>query len=564
MADEITSGASMLAAGAVDGNFLTRLRDIEQRLSVLEGANTVMADVGEITDDLGDVRAGRILALTSGYEPTDVDATGVVIDAAGNYFGGSLYNLVGLNNGVLMFGLSAIDGKAYFMGGTAIMDEGGLQLSGLGDLITMRADNGTGMRYATIGMQTVVSNPAITIQSYEPVFGSTVIVNGTFEGDTPGNSPANWTCVGLTATVQSPDGGHSTQYVKLEGDGTFTSDYFTATAGTLYYYSKNFTYIYLSGSGSTGSAILTVEYYDISYNFIKSTLIQHYIGLYDTAPEGAAYGRFVVTISNYNSSDIVTIDNVSVMPQTSVTIPATVRLDPYLKVTGTADFSGTVIAQTYRGVLGTQTYPTYSFQELIYFKNKSSYAVAPPSGFTFLFSKSDGLYINLSGTASQSRLALASEIPTLTYPDGYSGNGASLVGYTAAGAIIADNVIKVNDADTRGGVQMNSTAASAADGVYYILNLPLAAGTYRIAINYAKSANMGKFDLYMDGVKVSGATPLDAYAASTSYNNQWNVTGVVIATGGWHVLKILTNGKNASSSDYRLYVGAIVIHRTAA
>jgi len=150
----------------------------------------------------------------------------------------------------------------------------------------------------------------------------------------------------------------------------------------------------------------------------------------------------------------------------------------------------------------------------------------------------------------------------VSYPDGYAGNGAALVGYTAAGAIIADNVIQVNNTNVFGGVSLVSSAASAADGVYYILNVPLAAGTYSIAINYTKSTAYGKFDLYMDGVKVNSTT-LDAYAASTSYNNQWNVTGVVIATGGWHVLKILTNGKNASSSDYRLYVGAIVIHRTA-
>jgi len=150
------------------------------------------------------------------------------------------------------------------------------------------------------------------------------------------------------------------------------------------------------------------------------------------------------------------------------------------------------------------------------------------------------------------------------YPDGYSGNGASFVGYTAAGAIIADNVVTIASTAFYGGVYLQSTAASAADGVYYILNLPLAAGTYTVLVSYGKNTSYGKFDMYMDGVKISGATPLDCYAASATYNNEWAVTGVVIAAGGWHVLKILTNGKHASSSDYRIIFGNVVIHRTAA
>ena len=150
------------------------------------------------------------------------------------------------------------------------------------------------------------------------------------------------------------------------------------------------------------------------------------------------------------------------------------------------------------------------------------------------------------------------------YPDGYSGNGASFVGYTAAGAIIADNVVTIGSASYYGGVTLTSTAVSAADGVYYILNLPLRAGTYTVLVSYGKFSSAGKFDMYMNATKVNGATPLDCYAASATYNNEWAVTGVVVATGGWQVLKILTNGKNASASDYRIAIGQVVIHRTAA
>lgn len=104
--------------------------------------------------------------------------------------------------------------------------------------------------------------------------------------------------------------------------------------------------------------------------------------------------------------------------------------------------------------------------------------------------------------------------------------------------------------------------AEAADGDYYICNVLLAPGTYTWLANYAKNTSFGKVDLYFDGVKVNSTT-LDMYASSASYANDWSVTGITVSSYMLHEIKLVINGKNASSSDYRIQMGAMSMNRTA-
>jgi hypothetical protein len=104
--------------------------------------------------------------------------------------------------------------------------------------------------------------------------------------------------------------------------------------------------------------------------------------------------------------------------------------------------------------------------------------------------------------------------------------------------------------------------SEAADGDYYICNVMLAPGTYTWLVNYAKGTSFGKVDLYIDGVKVNSTT-LDMYASSASYANDWSVTSIAISTYMVHEIKLVINGKNASSSDYRIQMGAMSMNRTA-
>ena len=233
MADDLGSAAGMIAGKAVEGNLLDKINQMENRIAALEGANTVMADVGEITDDLGDVRAGRILALTTGYEPTDSDATGVVIDAAGVDIGGDTYNLVGINNGVLQFGLSSTTGKAMFGGGAVIADIDGLTSTGLRTGLAQLATAGGATRFGVLEM--FVPQGGTT-----PAFGmslsdnddptANVVVNGGFEtGDLTG-----WTQTGTSFSAEADEsGGYHLACAEITGaDEEIVSDRIAVTAAS--------------------------------------------------------------------------------------------------------------------------------------------------------------------------------------------------------------------------------------------------------------------------------------------------------------------------------------------
>ena len=75
-------------------------------------------------------------------------------------------------------------------------------------------------------------------------------------------------------------------------------------------------------------------------------------------------------------------------------------------------------------------------------------------------------------------------------------------------------------------------------------------GTYTLYLLGATGASDGQVDWYVDDVLVASAQ--DWYSASPTYNQQKTVADVVIAEGGYHVLRGIVAGKNASSSNYRL------------
>jgi hypothetical protein len=114
-----------------EGNFLSRIERLERKLDMLERRGISAGSLAEIAPDLGTIRTGELYALVSGVDPTDSDACGVFISSSGQTFLGIPWNLGGVNNGVLMFGLSSEDGRAYFAGGAAILDVDGFEITGL-------------------------------------------------------------------------------------------------------------------------------------------------------------------------------------------------------------------------------------------------------------------------------------------------------------------------------------------------------------------------------------------------------------------------------------------------
>ena len=105
------------------------------------------------------------------------------------------------------------------------------------------------------------------------------------------------------------------------------------------------------------------------------------------------------------------------------------------------------------------------------------------------------------------------------------------------------------------GSGMYPTTTQANNGDYYTCKFLIAAGQYVLNANYSKNTVRGKCDLYIDGVKVNSTT-LDLYASAAAQAN-WQITGIQIAQSGMHEIKIVVNGKNASSTDYQAAFGLI-------
>lgn len=122
----------------------------------------------------------------------------------------------------------------------------------------------------------------------------------------------------------------------------------------------------------------------------------------------------------------------------------------------------------------------------------------------------------------------------------YPGQAAILaVGVSAGGSAYAftmDSASRFNHYLLWGG----------ADGDEAYVDFYLESGTYTLLVNGSVTGGSGMFDYYIDDTLV---TTFDWYNVSIVANTSKTVT-VVIPYDGLHTLKIVCNGKNASSSGY--------------
>lgn len=78
----------------------------------------------------------------------------------------------------------------------------------------------------------------------------------------------------------------------------------------------------------------------------------------------------------------------------------------------------------------------------------------------------------------------------------------------------------------------------------------VAAGTYTITIRYIKATSAATLTCYVDGTSIGTA---DMYAAATAEGSTV-FSNVSITTPGWHQFKIKATSKNASSSNYKMFM----------
>jgi hypothetical protein len=105
----------------------------------------------------------------------------------------------------------------------------------------------------------------------------------------------------------------------------------------------------------------------------------------------------------------------------------------------------------------------------------------------------------------------------------------------------------------------NETSHADGDEINY--KVYLAAGTYVLLVLYRKSNDAGILDVKLDTVDILSA--LDTYDAGTTFNNISETTGITVSTAGIKTLQLVVDGKNGSSSNYKLHIQEVVLYRTA-
>ena len=104
----------------------------------------------------------------------------------------------------------------------------------------------------------------------------------------------------------------------------------------------------------------------------------------------------------------------------------------------------------------------------------------------------------------------------------------------------------------------NSTAADA-DAIEF--QVWLAKGTYTVVLHGEALSDSGILDIQIDGVEVAS---FDQYnGGAYGHNKTWSQAAIAIATSGIKTLKVIVDGKHASSSSYTARISSIYLNRTA-
>lgn len=110
--------------------------NLVDRITEAEKANLVQPtqfgdSLEEMSGNTGDLIVGNLISPAPEVEVMDVtstDFTGSFMSGVGATFGSDVYNIGGVSAGVLQFGLSQADGKAYAGAGAVTLSENGIQI----------------------------------------------------------------------------------------------------------------------------------------------------------------------------------------------------------------------------------------------------------------------------------------------------------------------------------------------------------------------------------------------------------------------------------------------------
>lgn len=596
-------------------NLISRIEEVQAASGIKPSATVVKLD--EISIDSGDSVAGTFFVVDQSNGQIRGYLTAVPREELPGY-----YLAFFDTNGVFQFGIDADTGKATFAAGAVTIGSDGILADLLSDVLIQTADDGTTYRRGRLGMFTLpgASAPSFGLRYADNNdSNSELVTNGDFEtGDFTG-----WTAVSGTWSIRTGLGsGYDAENTNGTGE---KKQIINTTAGALYRFGCSgkldhgsigaaFTRVLADFySAADGGGTLVASFVVGSFTHTNATYSKVI-----SAPAGSA-SVVVRLIGNNNAGDFNYFDNISVKQNSLSNAiffePADGKLGSYMldggdtpgqipvgdwtvprveeakdKLTATPGASGNVDVGTHYAIV---TYVD-QYGETDADLSQSTSIVISTSAKTVALS---AIPLGLWGTVAR-KVYVTAAGATQTDPTAYKllttigDNTTTTATYNTADANLGTTTIpttnttrsrpiwsryyyapafgmKSNATLTKtvdvatyiGGVLVNTAAANANDGDYFILPFVLEAGTYTLKLVGVTNTNYGKTDTYIDGVLQSGASD-DWYSAAGAVNVEKTRT-VTVTTSGYHILMIKVNGQNASSTDYRFGLIYFELYPTA-
>lgn len=216
--------------------------ELPNRITVGPQQVTIVQGLSEISQSLGLVLAGEF--RVGNQKPPGSGFTGVRMAYPGMTYSSSLWNIVGVNNDVLQFGLSAADGKAYAGAGSVLLGSEGVSIT-YRDVAGQDAQHGLtfwnptrtteyGGWYATLAAGVyfhVIQNLQITgtsavtlIRSQSPAGQTASVILDTLEGATQtGRIEVTKTSASANVPIISTGGGGGAITSGLQARNSFPS-----------------------------------------------------------------------------------------------------------------------------------------------------------------------------------------------------------------------------------------------------------------------------------------------------------------------------------------------------
>src|SRR5690348_13501434 len=161
---------------ADDQGILARLKSLDAWRARLSSTDVKFESLDEASTDMGAFQYGNFISGTG--TPQGGDLTGTAVMYPPVTISGIPFTVVGMNNGILQFGLSAVDGTAWFAGGISILNSNGLLMTGLYYPVIFTATNAGNTRTGRFGMTLLPGSTVPSMQwDFESAAGATLVVN---------------------------------------------------------------------------------------------------------------------------------------------------------------------------------------------------------------------------------------------------------------------------------------------------------------------------------------------------------------------------------------------------